>query len=178
MLSILTVTLLSFMLAQQNRIVRSGFKVVASTSSFRNSFTLRTGLGIFLLDFRCVWVQIGKIIYGYLRAYNENCHTLAFTPGKTRYSPLRKRMITWLESIAQAILVSFGGDVGYNHLIQCLPNNPTIAWAVTLDQGHHSFSKWAIVQPLPAPLHEIATCNYYVGKCIVERFCNAVLKLH
>ena len=26
------------------------------------------------------------------------------------------------------------------------PNNPTIAWAATLDPGHHSFSKWAIEQ--------------------------------
>ena len=24
-------------------------------------------------------------------------------------------------------------------------NNPTVTWAVTLDPGHHSFSKWAIV---------------------------------
>ena len=24
------------------------------------------------------------------------------------------------------------------------PNNPSIAWAATLDPGHHSFSKWAI----------------------------------
>ena len=27
------------------------------------------------------------------------------------------------------------------------PNNPTIAWAATLDPGHHSFSKWAILLP-------------------------------
>ena len=27
------------------------------------------------------------------------------------------------------------------------PNNPTIAWAATLDPGHHSFSKWAIGIP-------------------------------
>ena len=26
------------------------------------------------------------------------------------------------------------------------PNNPTITWAVTLDPGHHSFSKWAILR--------------------------------
>ena len=32
------------------------------------------------------------------------------------------------------------------------PNNPTITWAATLDPGHHSFSKWAI---LPHSLREI-----------------------
>ena len=35
----------------------------------------------------------------------------------------------------------FGGTLAF---IIVPPNNPTITWVITLDPGHHSFSKWAI----------------------------------
>ena len=41
---------------------------------------------------------------------------------------------------AQAIVGLFGGTIT---IAIVPPNNPIITWAVTLDPGHHSFSKWA-----------------------------------
>ena len=38
----------------------------------------------------------------------------------------------------------FGGTLTIVIAFSVPPNNPTIPWSVTLDPGHHSFSKWAI----------------------------------
>ena len=40
-----------------------------------------------------------------------------------------------------------GGGGGGNNNSQRPPNLPTIAWAATLDPGHHSFSKWTMQGP-------------------------------
>ena len=55
-------------------------------------------------------------------------------------SPLWKRVIAWVETSCPSDCGKVWGDVGP---FSVPPNNPTIAWTITLDPGHHSFSKWA-----------------------------------
>ena len=57
------------------------------------------------------------------------------------------------------------------------PNNPTIAWAATLDPGHHSFSKWAICSSshmiesfsvfVHVPLSHCCIIAYFIIACSV-----------
>ena len=109
----------------RNQIGRSGVQVEKENEKF-TVVCSHSHENLNLVISRCCFVEDIKEMYQNLNVRAERLF-LPIKPFALR--GCRCRCLSSLISITIAIVP---------------PNNPTITWAVTLDPGHHSFSKWAV----------------------------------